>query len=320
MITRIGHMAFRVPDLEAAVDFMRETLGLTETERTAGVSYLTCNERHHELMLIEDSARKGYDHIALEVADPASLEQVMHRAEQAGARLLGPIYEGEPGIDRAGRLVAPGGHVFKLFCGMDIGAPLTSEDRPDRFEHVSVKVRHTARFERFLQDGLGFRFSDRMGRLASWWHCDSDHHGMAVTFGPRSELHHYAWTMPDLNAIGRVADRLKLHRDQRLVWGPSRHGPGNNLFTYFHDNNGAMIELCADMAQMHEYTPRAWPIGPKTLNQWGGPPSPRFILTGVRVVEPDSARQSRSKSTDTGGSQTPSAHSRRSDPSAVKRY
>lgn len=290
MITRIGHMAFRVPDLDLAVEFVHQTLALDEVERTAGVSYLTCNERHHELMLIEDRVRRGYDHIALEVADAVALEQATRSAERAGAKALGGIYDGEPGIDRAARILAPGGHVFKLFCGMQSDARLAPGDRPDKFEHVSVKVRHTARFERFLQEGLGFRFSDRMGRLASWWHCDGDHHGMAVTFGPRSELHHYAWTMPDLNAIGRVADRLRLDCHERLVWGPSRHGPGNNLFTYFHDDHGAMIELCAEIAQMEHYIPRAWPVGPKTLNVWGGPPPPRFILTGVPPAEPVAGR------------------------------
>ncbi len=292
MITRIGHMAFRVPDLDAAAGFLRQTLGLLETERTAGVSYLTCNERHHELMLIEDPHRRGYDHIGLEVEDAAALERAARKAEGAGAKLLGGVYDGEPGIDRALRVLAPGGHVFKLFCGMQTAEAPEPGDRPVKFEHASVKVTRPARLERFLRDGLGFRFSDRMGPVASWWHCDDDHHGMAITFGPRSELHHYAWTMPDLNAIGRVADRLKQYRDRRLVWGPSRHGPGNNIFTYFHDNDGAMIELCADMARMHDYAPGAWPVGPKTLNLWGGPPPLRFILTGVPPVAPGEGRPS----------------------------
>ena len=122
-----------------------------------------------------------------------------------------------------------------------------------------MKVRNPSPLERFLQHGLGFRFSDRMGPIASWWHCDADHHGMAVVRAPRSELSHYALRVDDLNAMGRVADRLKLHRDARLIWGPSRHGPGNNHFMYFHDHDGAMIELCSDIAQMGDYQPRRWP-------------------------------------------------------------
>ena len=111
-----------------------------------------------------------------------------------------------------------------------------------------------------------------------------------MTFGPRSELSHYAYSLPDLDAMGRVADRLKLHRDQRLIWGPSRHGPGNNRFMYFHDNDGAMVELCSDIAQMDDYVPRSWPMGAKTINQWGGAPPPRFLLTGFPIVRPEPGR------------------------------
>jgi len=94
-----------------------------------------------------------------------------------------------------------------------------------------------------------------LGTTASWWHCGEDHHGMAIVRAPRSELSHCALTVEDLNAMGRVAHRLKLHRDARLIWGPSRHGPGNNQFLYFHDHDGAMIELCSDIAQMATTSP-----------------------------------------------------------------
>jgi catechol 2,3-dioxygenase-like lactoylglutathione lyase family enzyme len=118
MLTRMGHIAMRVPDLDAAVGFQQDVLGMIETERAAGVSYLTCNERHHELMLIHDPVRRGYDHIALEVEDAAALAAVVRSAQAAGGHMLGDVYDGEPGIDRAVRVLAPGGHVFKLFCGM----------------------------------------------------------------------------------------------------------------------------------------------------------------------------------------------------------
>jgi catechol 2,3-dioxygenase-like lactoylglutathione lyase family enzyme len=289
-VTRIGHIALRVPDLDAAVDFQRLVLGLVETERTAGVSYLTCNERHHELMLIEDPVLRGYDHIALEVENADALEHALGAAQRAGGRVLAEVYDGEPGIDRAARVLGPGGHVFKLFHGMEPGSALAPGDRPEKFEHASVKVRNMRGFERFLRDGLGFAFSDRMGPWASWWHCDSDHHGLAVTRAPRNELSHYAYTLGDLNAMGRVADRLGQQRGQRLIWGPSRHGPGNNHFMYFHDNDRAMIELCSDIAQMDDYQPRSWPAGSKTLNLWGGPPPLRFLLTGFPIARPREGR------------------------------
>lgn len=287
LVDRIGHMALRVPDLDAAVAFHCEVLGLVETERQGSVSYLTCNERHHELILIErrDGAR-GYEHIGLQVGDAEALERVRSGIAAAGGELLGRTYDGEPGIDRAALIRGPGGHVFKLFTGMEEGQRLPEGDRVSKFEHVSVKARRLGPIERFIERGLGFRFSDRLGRTASWWHCDADHHGMAIVFGPRPELSHYAWTAPDLNAIGRICDRLAA-RGQKLIWGPSRHGPGNNLFAYFHDGAGAMIEICAEIAAMPpegDYQARQWPGGLGAINQWGGPPPPRFLLTGFPIA------------------------------------
>src|SRR5919197_3058138 len=152
MVTRIGHMAFRVPDLDAAVDFQREVVGMVETERAAGAAYLTCNERHHELILIEDPLRRGYDHIGLEVEDAQALELAGSRLAAAGGRLLGGVYDGEPGIDRALRIQGPGGHVFKLFCRMETGHELEPGDRPIKFEHASVKARKPGQLERFLEE------------------------------------------------------------------------------------------------------------------------------------------------------------------------
>lgn len=296
MVTRMGHLALRVPDLDAAVEFQRDVIGMVETERTARVSYMTCNERHHELILIHDPINRGYDHIGLEVPDPQILETMKDRVVRSGGRLLSDVYDGEPGIDRALLVEGPGGHVFKLFCGMETDQVLGPGDRPIKFEHASVKVRNLSAFERFLRDGLGFKFSDRMGPLASWWHWDHDHHGMALAIAPRPELAHYCYAYEDLNAQGRVADRLRALRNQGLIWGPVRHGPGHNQSLYLHDNDGALLELSSDLALMPpvgDYQPRRWPVSPTTLSRWGGGPPPlRFLLTGFPIAQPATGRPS----------------------------
>jgi catechol 2,3-dioxygenase-like lactoylglutathione lyase family enzyme len=100
----MGHMGLRVPDLDAAVEFQREIVGMVESERTRSAAYLTCNERHHELILIQDRGERGYDHIGLEVPGPQALEEARQTVPAAGGRLLSDIYDGEPGIDRALRV------------------------------------------------------------------------------------------------------------------------------------------------------------------------------------------------------------------------
>lgn len=294
MVTRIGHIALHVVDLDAAVEFQQKVIGMVEVERSGGASYMTCNDRHHELILVEDPAGRGYEHLALEVADAAALDGAARRLTAAGGTVLGDIYDGEPGIDRALKVQSPGGHVYKLFCGMETVDVDLPADRPTHFEHLSTKVRNPRAEERFLTEGLGFRLSDRMGFLASWWHCGEDHHGIALTLWARAELSHYAYAWTDLNALGRVADRLKAARGRKCIWGPSRHGPGHNHFLYFHDQDGAMIECCSELAQMQRdgYRPKTWSMKPGTINEWGAAPPPRFVLTGFPIAAPRPGRPS----------------------------
>jgi hypothetical protein len=53
-----------------------------------------------------------------------------------------------------------------------------------------------------------------------------------------------------------------------------------------------MIECCSELAQMEAdgYQPTNWSMAPGTINQWGGPPPPRFRLTGFPIAEPQPGR------------------------------
>jgi hypothetical protein len=70
-------------------------------------------------------------------------------------------------------------------------------------------------------------------------------------------------------------------------------GPATTRFMYLHDNDGAMIELCSELAKtppVGDYQARKWPIDPSTINQWGGPPPPRFLLAGYPIAPPGHGR------------------------------
>ena len=107
---RVAHVALRVKNLNEAVDYYRDVLQLEETLRENRRSYLTCNERHHELILIE-SAQGGYDHSALEVDDAASVDEVVGNCLRAGGISRGTV-DAEPGISGGEYIEGPGGHVF----------------------------------------------------------------------------------------------------------------------------------------------------------------------------------------------------------------
>jgi catechol-2,3-dioxygenase len=295
MITRVGHVAVEVPDLAASVGFHQRFVGLSETLRTEERSYLTCNDRHHELILIQSpTGVTGLDHVAFEV-EPGTLDAAVARALAAGATLDGEI--DEPGVDRAFLVVGPFGIRMKFFEGMAFLAAPDPDDgiAPIRFEHFNLTAPDLAVLSRFLTEGLDMRFSDRLlddhGMLITWQHLPhrgSDHHGVAALRWPETKLHHVKWEYPSTLDVVRMTDRYA-EAGKLLVWGMGRHGVDGSLFSYIEDPCGLMIEIGVDMIRIGE-DPR-W-TGPQDrslanvqdVNMWGAPLPDAWLVHGIPLA------------------------------------
>ena len=74
-VLRPGHAQVRVLDLNEAVRFYRDVLGLVETGRDAqGRVYFKCwDERDHNSYVIRESDRAGLDFFGFRVLDKATL-------------------------------------------------------------------------------------------------------------------------------------------------------------------------------------------------------------------------------------------------------
>ena len=68
MITRVAHVGLRVTDLEAAVRFTTDILGLRESSRVEGTSYLTCNENPLK-----------FSHVFIKAEDTGAMEDFLTR-------------------------------------------------------------------------------------------------------------------------------------------------------------------------------------------------------------------------------------------------
>jgi catechol 2,3-dioxygenase-like lactoylglutathione lyase family enzyme len=285
-IVRAGHVALRTSRLREAVAFSESVLGLREVERRAGETYLTCNERHHELVLIA-ADRNECDHIAFEMQDVPTLVRARDDLVRRGVHVIdAPL---EAGVDAAVRFVGPGGFVFELFAGMRTDQPArydTAGVRPMRFEHITVNCNVKPELETFIRDVLGFRLSDRSGESIAWYHCSPDHHTLNVIASDVNALHHYAWKIDDWSSLLRVGDQLLGHGG-RFMWGPGHHGVGDNYFGYFLDPQGALVEYSWNLFQILDeasYVARDWPDVPDTVNLWGWGPPEAFFRAGVPVA------------------------------------
>jgi len=160
------------------------------------------------------------------------------------------------------------------------GALSGVEARPRKLSHVVIGSPDAAASKRFFVDGIGFRVSDEMpGGLASFLRCSTDHHNLLVQPGPVPYLHHTAWEMDDVDAVGRAAVAMVACDPARHVWGLGRHGIGSNYFWYLRDPSGAFAEYTCDLDVIAD--DEAWKVAASVqvhpLAVWG-PPVPKSFI------------------------------------------
>jgi catechol-2,3-dioxygenase len=285
-----GHVALQVQELERSVTHATTTLGLRESLRDGQSVYLTANEKHHELQLL-GSGTAGLDHVGFEVEHDRELDELHDRVAAAGARILSERPD-EPGLASALRFEAPGGVVFEVYVGMERASrSVDTVLRPfaRRVGHVNLLSEDKEELERFILDVLGFRVSDRLGDVATWMRCDTDHHGIALAkTDSGTRLHHHAWELESWSAMGQYADHVA-RLGQRFIWGPGRHGPGFNQFTYLLDPDGVVVEAYSDLQRIYDdasYEPIDWSKETSVLNLWGPALPSDWGQHGVPVLGP----------------------------------
>ena len=78
--------------------------------------------------------------------------------------------------------------------------------------------------------------------------------------------------MPSLESVMRGIGRLR-EAGYPVVWGPGRHGPGNNVFGYFIGPHGGVVEYTAEVSEVgDDYKvggPQDWQWPPGRIDHWG---------------------------------------------------
>ena len=296
LIRQMGHMAFTVPNPDISAEDLVEITGLKITERRNGTVYLSANQRHHEISY-RPGPKAVVEAIGLEAMDAASVDEVQRRLQSDGVRILDdrPL---DPFMERAVRFMTPFGAIFEVHSPVvrnQTQRHIGAGSRPRRIEHVNLNVSDMLVARDFLIGVLGMELTDRTSQDEFLWFrtWDGYHHTVALYQG-EPKLNHYAFDQNSLEDLVGVADTLVL-KDRYLLWGPGRHGPGSNIFTYYIDPDGCVVENSIGMGRYgidlpYEVTTWEMTMDPKSrlLNQWGGTRSPDdFIHHGMPFAAVD---------------------------------
>ncbi|MDB5897851.1 MAG: glyoxalase [Ramlibacter sp.] len=290
-IEGLRSVALNVPDLARAETFYTRTWHLEVAARGDGVLYLRgTGSDAYLLALHAGGASPQVRHVTLRARSADALAQIAQATVAAGGKIVapaGPIADPAGGVGLT--LRDPDGRLFQVVHGDrradDRGA---QKDKPMRLAHVVLNSHAVDDTKKFLEQALRFKLADRTGIMA-FMNCNSDHHTLAIGITDNDALNHIAFLMPDYESVMRGGGRMR-DAGHMIEWGPGRHGPGNNLFNYFIDPFGVVIEYTAEVEQVDDsYVSRGpedwkWPSG--RVDQWGisQPPSATLKEAQKRVL------------------------------------
>ncbi len=260
----IHRLALRVPDLEEARRFYQDVWLLSDHGFDLGfVGFRSSGEDHDDLLIAEGSSQIA--HLALRVASTESLERI---AVELGAAGFSPRPVAEDALFRGDHAAIavddPDGRQIWLVVPCSDKPEVVKSPpplAPNRIGHVVLWTPAQDAAERFYRV-LGFQISDRTNAGMSFLRCNADHHSLALMKSRenRTGLQHVAYDVGSLDNVMRNFGRLR-SVGVECVWGVGRHGPGNNVFSYYADPAGNFIEYYGEMEKFDADTPvetRVW--------------------------------------------------------------
>lgn len=272
-ITGLRSVELLVPDLDKAVTFYCDVWGLVETSRDSDAVYLRGSGSDPYLIALRSSDCVAVESVTYRADAGTDLETLRASLLQAGAPAVGevaerPSFGGGQGFefrDLSNRRLVIVQHDQQL-------APLPGGgSRPTRLAHVNMNCADITSEIAFNEQGLGFLLTD-LSSLMGFLRTNDDHHAIVLANETVSTLNHIAFLHDTLEDVmiagGRMCDA-----GYPIAWGPGRHGPGDNVFLYFLDPFGIVIEHTAEILIVDDSYkfrgPADWNWPPGRSDQWG---------------------------------------------------
>lgn len=268
---RLRSVELHLPEIAAAADFLERVWGLLPAGARGASRYFRGTGDHPYVLMLAPAQTPSVRAIEFSGA-PDEIGRTQTHARSAGAQVTAFAEFDAPGGGAGFEAIGPEAQRYR-FVTEDAPPPgLPAErDRPVQLTHAVVNALDVAAAERFAVDALGFKVSDRT-RLMTFVRCNRKHHALAYAHAEVASLNHIAFEMHDSEAVMRGIGRLK-DAGFEPVWGPGRHGPGNNVFGYFVAPWNGIVEYTAEVAEVSDDyrvgAPEDWTWPPGRIDHWG---------------------------------------------------
>jgi catechol 2,3-dioxygenase-like lactoylglutathione lyase family enzyme len=303
----LAWLEFQKPDLAGSERFAH-AFGFSTVSRTSDELQLRGTDSGAPCVIVRRGPRSTYLGAAFRAADPTD---VLRLADATGG-VVTKLPDSLGGItvdltDPSGVLVRvvngthelpaqPSQPAQTMNAGHDVSRSNATQRPPrepakvQRLGHVVLQSTTYVQTLNWYLQHLGLIVSDfkyyqgqrDRGPTMSFIRCDqgstpTDHHTLAMTLGPRNRYVHSAFQVADLDALAAGGEYLRDHGFHRS-WGIGRHIEGSQIFDYWRDPDGLLVEHFTDGDRFDCTLDPGWsPMTASGLAQWGPPASKDFM-------------------------------------------
>ena len=301
-VTRLRSVELGVRDLHQSAAFYGQVWGLVPVAEAGDTLHLRGNGAEHHVLTLRERPAPGLLGVHFAAADRNAVVALHSKARAFGVAILSEPADlpREAGGGFGFSFRSLEGHVLNVSCDVARHDDVVNDRaRPVKLSHVVLNAGRIGEEMAFFIDLLGFKHSDST-RMMEFIRCAADHHSIALTRAEGPSLNHMAYEMANIDGLMRGTGRLK-QCGFNVEWGLGRHGPGDNVFTYFIEPNGFVTEYTAEIEQVDEadYEPHDaeyWEKFPMRPCRWGtgGDPSNRLKAAfggDLSVADPADGRR-----------------------------
>ena len=262
----LHHLQILSPDPERLARFYGDAIEMVVSRQDAKTWRCTGPGR---CLLIGEGPARSLGYGAFACRDSEGLQEIRARAEQEG--LQPRIFDGPFFAKGAFSVRDPDGNV--IVFGFSEDGPVKGIGLKAPIQHLTLTTSDVNALEKFYAGKLGFAVSDRVisakGEVMTcFMRSNHEHHTLACFYKDVQGIDHHSYEAGDWNTIRDWCDRLA-ERHITIMWGPGRHGPGNNLFVFIEDPDGNWVEISAELEVIYDRPAKEWPHAERTLNLWG---------------------------------------------------
>ncbi len=277
---RLRSISFGVRDVEGQARFLRDVFGLVPEDGQNGcVRFSAPGSIEPAITTLRQAPMDRADAVAFGVDSRGQVDQMHDHLVGLEADLVGrpgPTVDGGYGFE----VFDPEGHLLSISADTAVRTPPPHErgkGLPLDVSHVVFNSSDNAALADWYCAALGFRVTDWLEDRLVFMTTSRYHHQVALAATPVPGLNHVAYECADIDDFMRATGRAMRHGHE-ILWGPGRHGPGDNAFAYFRSPAGFVCEFTTELMAVDspDWVVRTWEAVPEQSDLWGtSNPRPR---------------------------------------------